>query len=90
MQFLQLEKMFICASPTTQLLKDEKVELSTLVQKKKRQKYLLSSFLFNIFQKDPGNTITQKKKKRHMRLREIFTDETNTFIEILRSLQNIH
>ena len=34
MQFPQLEKMFICASPTTQLLlKDEKVELSTLVQK---------------------------------------------------------
>lgn len=90
--FFNWKKMFFCASPTTQLLlNDEKVKLCPLVQKKKknRQKCLLSSFLFNMFQKDPGNTITHTQKS-HMCLRAILTDETNTFVEILRSLQNIY
>lgn len=90
--FFNWKKMFFCASPATQLLlNDEKVKLCPLVQKKKkkRQKCLLSSFLFNMFQKDPGNTITHTQKS-HMCLRAILTDETNTFVDILRSLQNIY
>ena len=66
MQFLQLEKMFICASPTTQLLKDEKVELSTLVQKKKKKKAKISPLFISIqhFSKGSRQYNNSKKKKK--------------------------
>ena len=64
MQFLQLEKMFICASPTTQLLKDEKVELSTLVQKKKKAKISPLFISIQHFSKGTRQHNNTKKKKK--------------------------
>lgn len=64
MQFLQLEKMFICASPTPQLLlNDEKVELSPLVPKKKK-KAKISPLFISIQHFSKGSKQYNNSKKK--------------------------